>query len=643
MAILSASNIKKTYSDRTLFEGVSFEIGNKDIIGLVGANGAGKTTLFKILTGETEPDAGGTSRVSGLTVGYLSQHACEDSMNTAFSETLEVFRPLIDLDRKLSGIREALLTDHSDELIESYAALSEKFERDGGLIYTARTKSALKGLGFSDSEVELPVSALSGGQKSKIGLCRLLLSSPMLLLLDEPTNHLDIDSVEWLEDYIKSYSGAVVIISHDRYFLDSVTNRTFEMEHGRLDYADGNYTRYLELKEERREAMTRQYDNTVKEIKRVEAIIEQQKRFGRERNFITAASKQKQVDRLAATLEKPDRELTGFKFKFEVNKTGGNDVLSVDRLSMSFPGKTLYENASLLLKRGQRIFLIGSNGCGKTTLLKQILAYYNKERSPYDQVRFGSLVTAGYFDQTGETLDPLKSAIDEIWDAYPQLTETAVRNALAAFLFKGDDVYKKVSDLSGGERARVAICKLMLSGCNLLLLDEPTNHLDLYSREALESALKDYPGSLLVISHDRYFINKLADKICLLSVSGIDSYDGNYDRYLSKKPAGGAAEPVKKQMGEGGKQYKQKKQRDAELRRIKTLVSKAELEIEEAESELDSLHKELDKPEISADYEKTIELSGKIGALSDQLERLMTEWEAANDALEELSIEEREE
>ncbi|MCL2513884.1 MAG: ATP-binding cassette domain-containing protein, partial [Oscillospiraceae bacterium] len=533
MTILTGSNIKKSYGGRVLFSGVTFKIGNRDCVGLVGANGAGKTTLFRIITGGETCDEGGVVKAAGLTVGHLAQHVCADSDRSALDETLEVFRPLIETEKKLAELQKRLHDDHSAETIELHARLTEEFQRDGGLTYLARAKSALKGLGFSEAEILLPISALSGGQKSKIGLCRLLLSSPRLMLLDEPTNHLDIDASEWLEDYIRGYSGAALIISHDRYFLDRVTNRTFEMEHGRLFAADGNYSRYKELKEERLYSESRQYDNTMREIKRIEGIIKQQRQWNRERNIKTAESKQKQVDKLAAGLQKPEREPDEIKYRFEINLTGGNDVLSVKNLSKAFPGRVLYKNVEMDIKRGQKLFLIGANGCGKTTFLKQLLSVYeNNEESDSNIIRFGSGVAVGYFDQTGSTLDEKKTVLHEVWGAYPDMLETAVRNALAVFLFRGDGVYQPVSELSGGERARVAIVKLMLSRCNLLLLDEPTNHLDIYSREALEKALKEYPGSLLAVSHDRYFINKLADRICRLTPEGIEYCDGDYDRYL---------------------------------------------------------------------------------------------------------------
>ena len=633
MVILSGDHLAKSYGERTLFSDVHFTVQNQERIGFVGANGTGKTTLMNIITGKDEPDAGGLSRVSGLRVGYLAQHACADSPRTCFAETLSVFEPLTHLEEELERAALRLETDHSTAAIESHAALNDRFQRDGGLTYRARTRSALMGLGFLEHELELPVSALSGGQKSKIGLARLLLSAPDLMLLDEPTNHLDIPSVEWLEDFLNGCPSACIIVSHDRYFLDKVTNRTFELEHGRLTCCDGNYTRFLELKAEQRAAKQKQYETTMKEIKRIEGIIAQQRQWNREKNIKTAESKQKQVDRLAATLDKPENELETIRFQFDIKKGGGNDVLDVRGLSMAFPGRTLYENASLDIKKGERVFLIGGNGCGKTTLLKQILEESKREDG---RVRLGSLVSVGYFDQTGATLHPEKTAIDEIWDAYPKMTQTEVRNALAVFLFKGEDVFKRVSELSGGERARVALCKLMLAGDNLLLLDEPTNHLDLYAREALEGALLAYPGSLLIVSHDRYFINRLADKVCSLTPSGVETYVGDYDRYLALRQPAEEAATVKKAMGAGGRQYKERKQQEAELRRLRGAVKRCEDKIAQAEAEIDALQQGLSDPEVSADYEQAMELTAGIAAVNEKLERLMAEWDDSVRQLEEM-------
>ena len=633
MVILSGDHLAKSFGERTLFSDVSFAVQNQERIGFVGANGTGKTTLMNIIIGREEPDAGGLSRVSGLTVGYLAQHACADSDRTCLQETLTVFQPLMELEAELERAALRLETDHSAGAIEAHARLNDRFQLEGGLTFRARTRSALMGLGFTEPELSLPVSALSGGQKSKIGLARLLLSAPGLMLLDEPTNHLDIPSVEWLEDFLINCPSACVIVSHDRYFLDRVTNRTFELEHGRLTACDGNYSRFLELKAERRAAQQKQYDATVKEIRRIEGIIAQQRQWNREKNIRTAESKQKQVDRLAATLDKPENELEDIRFRFDIRKVSGNDVLEVRELSMAFPGRVLYQNVCLDIKRGERVFLIGGNGCGKTTLLKQILSESKREESG---VRLGACVSVGYFDQTGATLHPEKTALDEIWDAYPKMTQTQVRNALAVFLFKGEDVFKRVSELSGGERARVALCKLMLAGDNLLLLDEPTNHLDLYAREALEDALASYPGSLLAVSHDRYFINKLAHKVSRLTPAGLETYTGDYDRFLSLSRREEEPAAVKKAMGAGGRQYKERKQQEAGLRRLRGAVRRCEEKVGEAESVLDALQQRLSDPAVSADYEKAMELTGQIAAANEELEKLMGEWDENVRRLEEM-------
>ena len=626
MVILSGEHLAKSFGERTLFSDVSFTVQNQDRIGFVGANGTGKTTLMGLITGQLEPDAGGLSRVSGLQVGYLAQHACADSQRTCMEETLTVFVDLIELESRIEAATRRLENDHSEPAIEEHARLTEQFQAAGGLTFRARARSALMGLGFTENELELPVSSLSGGQKSKIGLARLLLSSPGLMLLDEPTNHLDIPSVEWLEDFLANCDSACIIISHDRYFLDKVTNRTFELEHGRLTAADGNYTRFLELKEERRAAEKKRYETTVREIKRIEGIIAQQRQWNREKNIRTAESKQKQVDRLTATLQKPDSELVSISFSFNIKKSSGNDVLDVRGVSMSYPGRVLYENACLDIKKGERVFLIGGNGCGKTTLLKQILAEAGREEG---SVRLGSCVTVGYFDQAGAYLHPEKFALDEIWDAYPKMDQTQVRNALAVFLFKGDDVFKKVADLSGGERARVALCKLMLAGDNLLLLDEPTNHLDLYAREALENALLSYPGSLLIVSHDRYFINKLAHKVCLLTPRGVETYMGDYDDYIRLRRPPETVKTEKKTMGAGGRQYKERKQQESELRRLRGAVRRWEEKISQAEAQAQALQERLAEPDVSADYTRTMDLTDQLTAVNQMLESMMEEWDAA--------------
>lgn len=630
--ILSASSISKSFGDNLLFDDVTFKIEQNDIIGLVGANGCGKTTLFKILTGEMLSDSGGLSKQSGLSIGYLQQHVCADSDRTALAETLTVFNNLIEIENALAEIQEKLSIQVDEELIEQQHTLTEKFSLMGGLTYLSRTRAALIGLGFAEHELELPVRALSGGQRSKIGLCKLLLSEPKLMLLDEPTNHLDIEATEWLEEYIKAFKGAAVIISHDRYFLDKVTNKTWEIEHSHLHMSDGNYSRYLELKKERELTEQRVYDNTMREVKRIEGIIEQQRQFNREKNIKTAESKQKQIDRMVKDLKAPEAKLREIRIGFKANLRSGDDVLDVCGVSAVFDGDVLYKNIEFQLKRGDRVFIIGSNGCGKTTLLKSILRQ-NKN------IKFGSQVEVGYFDQHGESIDKEKTIFDELHDAYPKLSDTEIRNALAAFLFKGDEVFARIKTLSGGERARVTLCKLMLSGSNFLMLDEPTNHLDLQSREVLEEALANYDGTLLVVSHDRYFINRLSNRILHLTKDGMESINGNYDTYCEQCLEVQANPAAAKEESESKQQYKLKKERESTIRKLKTAQTRCEAAIQQLETEIDGINESLSTPDVSSDYEKTIELSALIEQKNTELEQKMLEWEEVLSSLSELESE----
>ena len=469
---------------------------------------------------------------------------------------------------------------------------------------------------------------MSGGQKAKIQLAKMLLGESNLLLLDEPTNHLDIPSVEWLEDFLKNYNGSYIVISHDRYFLDAVTNRTFEIENTHLTEYKGNYTKYLQLKEENRLAMQRVYDNTQREIKRIEGIIEQQKRFNQERNYVTIASKQKSIDRLQATLEKPEDDPDTIKFQFKASQRGGNDVLEAEELALSFGDHRLFKNVNLDIKRGEKVFLIGPNGCGKTSLLKVLLHIY---KQTFGDFHFGANIDIGYYDQAQGNLDESKTVIDEIWDLHPYMTQTQVRSALAVFLFKGEDVYKPVKGLSGGERARVLLLKLMLSKANLLILDEPTNHLDIGSCEALENALLGYDGTLFVVSHDRYLINKLADKIYYLTPSGTTLYLGNYDAYLEARQKQEAAKAAAEAENENAVPkantvYKQKKERASEIRKRRAALSKCEREIEATEAEIDTLNEQLSNPETASDYEKMMEITNKITEQKAFADSLMNDW-----------------
>ena len=630
MAILTVNNIKKMFGTDVIIQDITFEVQKGDRIGLVGINGSGKTTLFKVLNGEYTADEGTFTPARETSIGYMEQHVCRDMGKPAFDEVMTVFAPLLKMEAEIEVLTTKIseMPENLNELIEKQAELNDRFIADGGLTCLNRAKSTLIGLGFAPEQIYAPIGVLSGGQKAKIQLAKMLLGESNLLLLDEPTNHLDIPSVEWLEDFLKNYNGSYIVISHDRYFLDAVTNRTFEIENTHLTEYKGNYTKYLRLKEENRLAMQRVYDNTQREIKRIEGIIEQQKRFNQERNYVTIASKQKSIDRLQATLEKPEDDPDTIKFQFKASQRGGNDVLEAEELALSFGDHRLFKNVNLDIKRGEKVFLIGPNGCGKTSLLKVLLHIY---KQTFGDFRFGANIDIGYYDQAQGNLDESKTVIDEIWDLHPYMTQTQVRSALAVFLFKGEDVYKPVKGLSGGERARVLLLKLMLSKANLLILDEPTNHLDIGSCEALENALLGYDGTLFVVSHDRYLINKLADKIYYLTPSGTTLYLGNYDAYLEARQKQEAAKAAAEAENENAVPkantvYKQKKERASEIRKRRAALSKCEREIEAAEAEIDTLNEQLSDPETASDYEKMMEITNKITEQKALADSLMNDW-----------------
>lgn len=623
MSVLTVSGLCVAFGDRELFSDASFSVEKGEKVGLIGANGTGKTTLFNVITGSVIPEKGLVSIANGVTVGVLSQFACRDSDKTVYEEALSVFSPLMKLQNELDGVNE-LLKIHSDEkLIEKFTKLNESFISMGGLTYKSRTASALCGLGFSNDDQNLPVSSQSGGQRAKIGLAKLLLSNPDLLLLDEPTNHLDISSMEWLQDYISEFKGAAVIISHDRYFLDKVTDKTVEIEFGKMHGFSGNYTRYIEQKELRIKTVTRRYENTMKEVSRIEGIIEQQKQFNREKNIKTAESKQKQIDRMMRDLEIPDRPEREINFTVKPAPLSGEQVLKCENLSVSFGDKCLYKNANLDVKRNEHIFILGDNGVGKTTLLKQLLKRQGK-------IMFGAGVKVGYFDQLGDSLCDDITVYDTMQNAYPRMTQTEIRSCLAAFLFYGEQVFKNVSQLSGGERARLMLCRLLMSGSNLLFLDEPTNHLDIKSRTALEKVLCEYGGTIIAVSHDRYFINKLSSKVAELTSDGIEIFEGGYDDYISSKADKNSAvdKKPKKEMGSGGKAYHEAKQRQAEIRKLKSEIDRTMQKIEQAEAASKEIEAEMN--ENSSDYEKISELSQKLEQNNALVSELYDHWEECN-------------
>ena len=621
--LLEAANISKSFGENLLFSSGSFKVEAGDRIGLIGANGSGKSTIFNIISGEEEADTGGIVRASGVSVGVLRQHACKDSRRTCYEEALSVFSELIETEKELSDLWKKIDETAEDGLIEKAHRLQEDFQEKGGLTFRSRTRAALCGLGFSDAETELTVDRLSGGQRSKIEICKLLLSAPDVMLLDEPTNHLDIDAIEWLDGFIKQSKSAVIIISHDRWFLDKVAKKILSIEHKKLITYPGNYTKYLELKEFREESIKREYENTMREVHRIEGIVEQQRRWNRERNIRTAESKLKQIDRLLDGLTVPESELENMTLSFTAGSLCSENVLSVYDEKCAFGEKLLYSGVTMNLRRGERAVIIGKNGCGKTTLIRSLRDGVGER---------GVGVKVGYFDQHGATLRDTNTVFGQLREDFPSKSYTELRCALALFLFKGDEVFKEISTLSGGEKARVALCSLMLRKDNFLLLDEPTNHLDLASREILEEALEDFDGTLLAVSHDRWFINRLADRIFYFEGTSLKELHGNYDTYLAMKEAEAQAEaPAKKVMGSGGASYKQQKEEASRRRKLVTQIEKAEADIERLEEEQGRLEAELCAPENLADYEK-------IGEISEKLEKIKTELAKTVDLWETLSL-----
>lgn len=630
MPALSVRNLTMTFIERNLFTDVSFDVEERDKVGFIGANGVGKTTLFKILNGEISPVSGTVTFSKNVRPGYMEQHACNNPRADVYHELLSVFDYLSDMETEISALAHQIdnKSGNLDELVERQTMLIEQFERAGGLTYKSRTRSALLGLGFSENDFTMPVGNLSGGQRSKLCLAKLLLSQSNMLLLDEPTNHLDIDAIAWLEGFLRDFKGAMIIISHDRYFLDNVTNKTIELEHNRAMVYKGSYSEFVKKKESVNESLKNKYEHDLKEIKRIEDIVEQQKRWGQAHNFIAAASKQKEADRIKDGLVAPESELETMRMHFEPRCESGNDVLICKNLAKSFDNKQLFKNVDIHIRKGERVFIIGGNGCGKTTLFRILTGKTPMNSGEYD---YGANVEIGYFDQMQQNLDLSKTALDEVWDTFPNMTQTEVRSALASFLFKGDEVFKPLSKMSGGERARVSLLKLMLKGSNFLLLDEPTNHLDASSREELEKTLLDYSGTMLIVSHDRYFINKIADRILLLTNNGVKEYLGNYDYYLERTTAekSGAVptENKKDKKEKTQNDYFLQKQKQSEERKRQTKLKKTEAEIERLDEEIAKTQELLSSEEVAADYEKLMELSKLLEDLQKQQEEQYEIWE----------------
>ena len=639
MAVLAASGLSKSYAARTLFDQVSFELAPKDKVGLVGVNGCGKTTLFRILSGAEAPDAGNVYQSKEVRLGVLQQ-SVESGPQSLYAYVLDAFSHLLQAEAEFAQVTAALETAAGEDaalLVRRQAALQDRLGREDALTMRSRTRSMLLGLGFTEPELAQPLATLSGGQRNKAQLARLLLSQANLLLLDEPTNHLDMDGIRYLEDFLRGYAGTFMVISHDRYFLDRVTTRTMELKHGRLLQSNGSYTRHLELTADRNEILRRHYENQKEEIRRLEGVIEQQRRWNQAHNYVTIASKQKQIDRLKAALTPPEADTASIRFHFTAQEPGGNDVLLCDDLAKSY-GQPVFSHVSLHIRRGERVFLLGPNGCGKTTLLRLIMG---REKADQGQIRHGARVKAAYYEQIMDNMPPERTVMEEIQAAYPRMDGAQVRSALAAFLFTGDAVFKQIGPLSGGEKARIQLLKLMLSGANLLLLDEPTNHLDIDSRDALESALEAYEGTLLVVTHDRYLVNRLADRVLYLTPNGIQSYIGGYDDYLSAREAESQAEAARQAQqcppNHKPNAYREQKERQSAINRASGEVRRLEDRIAQAEEQLAQLNSQLASPEVATDYVRSGQLAQQAQEAQAQLDALYTAWEAAQEAFEALT------
>ena len=632
MSLLALNGVSKSFGERVLFENVTFNIENNTKMGFIGANGVGKTTLFRVIIGEEDCD-GDIVKSSDLKIGVMEQTPPSSESMTALGYTMEVFSRFFEIEREMEEIRLALEKGEGDttRLINRQEALNTEYIRGDGLTFRSRSRSMLLGLGFLESELELPMNSLSGGQKTRLSLARTLLSEANFLLLDEPTNHLDIDSVRFLEDFLKNCNKAFIVISHDRYFLDKVTNTTIELEMRKISLYTGSYSVFVGKKEQAKIAAERKYENTMAEIKRIEGIIEQQKRWNRERNIRTAEHKQKSIDRLQETLEKPEEDTSKIRFRFTAERKSGNEVLKVTNLQKSYGEKELFRDVTFEIRRGERVFLLGPNGCGKSTLYKMIKGAVP---TPENSVWFGTNVDCAYYDQDRSDISGGKDVESELWDAYPRMDRTQVRNALAAFLFRGDDVFKMTDSLSGGEKARLSLLQIMLTGANFLLLDEPTNHLDIRSREALETAISDFEGTVFIISHDRYLINKLADKILAFENGTVNSYNLSYDDYINKialvRECAAPQEKEKKEPND----YQKQKQLQSSRRKLEGKIKRLEEAIGLCEKEIEELNDMINS--CGSDFEKITTLSEKLQEKGDEQVKMMQEWEDLSMELESL-------
>lgn len=638
MIVLSCKNISKSYGINTILKDITFSINEGDKVGIIGSNGEGKTTLFKILSKEITQDDGEIFIDRNKSLGYLAQHLALESTNTIYDEMLLVFEDLINLEKKILDL-EIKMNEPYDEnnaayhekIIKDYGTAQDLYQNRGGYTYKGEISRVIKGLGFVEEDFNKLILTLSGGQKTRVALCKLLLLNPDILLLDEPTNHLDLDAIEWLEEYLKTYKGTVIVISHDRFFLDSVTTATFQVINGHVNCYTAPYTKALELMTKDQEAKLKAYNLQQAEIKRQEAIIEKFRSFNREKSIKAAESREKALDKMEI-LEAPDKEKTASKIKFEASVKSGYDVLHIENLAKSYGEKKLFSNLSFDLKRGEKVALIGENGRGKTTLFNIIM---DKVKSDSGVKVLGVNVNVGYYDQEQSNLDFEKTILDEVWDDFPELTTSQLRGYLGSFLFKGDDVFKEINKLSGGEKCRINLLKLMLSKSNLLLLDEPTNHLDIPSREALEEAILSYDGTLIVISHDRYFLNKVINRILELQEDGVSEYLGNYTYYTEKKKnpqrfetyESLATGKTKTQLNE---EKKKKKALDKEAKAKQNEIKEIENKISKSEEMLQKLQEDLCKEEIYSNPTESERVNKEIKVLEETIEKLYEEWEEAS-------------
>lgn len=628
--ILSCNNISKSFGTDVIIKSCSFNIEDHEKAAIVGINGAGKSTLLKIITGIEPADTGLVTLAKDKTLGYLSQQQNLNSDNTIYDELLSVKQYILDMEAQLRSIENQMKSADDtalETLMKKYSDLNHEFELNNGYAYKSEITGVLKGLGFAEEDFTLNVNTLSGGQKTRVALGRLLLSKPDIILLDEPTNHLDMESISWLENYLLNYSGAVLIVAHDRYFLDKIVSKIIELDNGNATVFSGNYTDYASKKAILRNMQLKEYLNQQREIKHQEEVITKLKQFNREKSIKRAESREKMLNKMEF-VDKPEILNDKMDIKLEPNVISGNDVLTVDNLTKGFDGTVLFDNICFQIKRGERVALIGSNGTGKTTILKLINGIIPADSG---SIYLGAKVNIGYYDQEHHVLDPDKTIFDEIRDAYPDLNNTQIRNTLAAFLFTNEDVFKYIKDLSGGERGRVSLAKLMLSNANFLILDEPTNHLDITSKEILENALNSYTGTVLFVSHDRYFINSTATRIIELANKTVVNYIGNYDYYLEKKDILGA-KPITNNTSKSSSSaisklnWKEEKVKQAQQKKIKNEIKRTEERMALIEAEIEELDNMYADPAISSDTAKLMEIHTRKEALSKELDELYDKW-----------------